>query len=97
MIKAGDGDTLMLDGITTSAQLQGLSGDFTFHCMRPTQRGAGRTRRVEHRLDVISDELGDEGAQPLLDRPVAKARLKDGVSDAPWRLAMTIALERDML
>jgi hypothetical protein len=31
VIKAGDGDTLTLDGITTSAQLQGLSADFTFH------------------------------------------------------------------
>jgi hypothetical protein len=31
VIKAGDGDTLTLDGITTSAQLKSLSGDFTFH------------------------------------------------------------------
>ena len=31
VIKAGDGDTLTLKGVTTSAQLQGLSGDFTFH------------------------------------------------------------------
>jgi uncharacterized repeat protein (TIGR03803 family) len=30
-IKAGDGDTLTLNGITTLAQLQALSGDFTFH------------------------------------------------------------------
>jgi T5SS/PEP-CTERM-associated repeat protein len=30
VIKAGDGDTLTLDGITTLAQLQGLSGRFTF-------------------------------------------------------------------
>ena len=31
VIRAGDGDTLTLDGITTSAQLKKLSGDFTFH------------------------------------------------------------------
>jgi hypothetical protein len=31
VIKAGDGDTLTLDGITTLAQLKSLSGDFTFH------------------------------------------------------------------
>ena len=31
VITAGDGDTLTLDGITTSAQLHSLSGDFTFH------------------------------------------------------------------
>jgi hypothetical protein len=30
LIKAGDGDTLTLDGITTSAKLQALSGDFRF-------------------------------------------------------------------
>jgi len=30
VIKAGDGDTLTLNGITTSAQLQALSGDFRF-------------------------------------------------------------------
>jgi hypothetical protein len=31
VVKAGDGDTLTLAGITQSTQLQGLSGDFTFH------------------------------------------------------------------
>jgi hypothetical protein len=31
VIKAGDGDTLTLKGVTTSAQLQGFSTDFTFH------------------------------------------------------------------
>jgi hypothetical protein len=31
VIRAGDGDTLTLKGVTTSAQLQALSGDFTFH------------------------------------------------------------------
>jgi hypothetical protein len=31
VIKAGDGDTLTLSGITTSAELHALSGDFTFH------------------------------------------------------------------
>jgi hypothetical protein len=31
VITAGDGDTLTLDGITTSAQLKSLSGVFTFH------------------------------------------------------------------
>jgi uncharacterized repeat protein (TIGR03803 family) len=31
VITASDGDTLTLDGITTSAQLKNLSGDFTFH------------------------------------------------------------------
>ena len=31
VITAGDGDTLTLKGITTLAQLQGLSDDFTFH------------------------------------------------------------------
>jgi autotransporter-associated beta strand protein len=31
VIKAGDGDTLTLKGVTTMAQLQNLSGDFTFH------------------------------------------------------------------
>ena len=31
VITAGDGDTLTLKGVTTSAELQGLSGDFTFH------------------------------------------------------------------
>ena len=31
VIKAGDGDTLTLDGITTSAKLQALSSDFRFH------------------------------------------------------------------
>ena len=31
VIKAGDGDTLTLSGITTPAELQGVSGDFRFH------------------------------------------------------------------
>jgi hypothetical protein len=31
VIKAGDGDTLTLTGVTNLAQLQALSGDFTFH------------------------------------------------------------------
>jgi hypothetical protein len=31
VITAGDGDTLTLDGITTSTQLKSLSGDFKFH------------------------------------------------------------------
>jgi hypothetical protein len=31
VITAGDRDTLTLKGVTTSAQLQGLSADFTFH------------------------------------------------------------------
>jgi hypothetical protein len=31
VIKAGDGDTLTLKGVTTSAQLHNLSDDFTFH------------------------------------------------------------------
>jgi hypothetical protein len=31
LIKAGDGDTLTLKGVTSSAQLQSLSGDFAFH------------------------------------------------------------------
>jgi hypothetical protein len=31
VITAGDGDTLTLKGVTSSAQLQGLSADFTFH------------------------------------------------------------------